>query len=195
MRFMKLFVFFLFPLFVFASLQSNRYAESFVHYFQEGNFSESLRLLDEWEFLEPEERNKIIGMRAAIFLSTGDFEKGALFMDKFAQNLSTEELSNPMINFALRLYEKAFSVSLIEPFQEIPCVCERGLPAGMQLKYGVGMGQVLVDILMLPFGVTSAHGTHGVTIVECFENCDKHREANELAKLICYTLCAFFSKK
>lgn len=33
-----------------------------------------------------------------------------------------------------------------------------------------------------------------VTYVECINNCDLHREAHELAKLICYTLCAIFSK-
>lgn len=143
-----------------------------------------------------EETCKINGMRAAIFLCTGDFEKGSLFMNKFAQNLSAEELSNPMMNFGVRLYENAFSASLIEPviFEEIPCLCKRELTTGMKLKYGVGVGQVLADILVAPFGITGPHGTHGITLVECYANCDKHRDAHEIAKLICYTLCSIFSK-
>ncbi len=47
MRFLRLFVFLFFPLFMFASPLSGRYAESFIHSFQEGQFLESLQILDE----------------------------------------------------------------------------------------------------------------------------------------------------
>jgi hypothetical protein len=56
---LKLFLFLLFPLFIFASPVTNEYAESFIRSFQEGNFLESLGSLDEWETFEPEQKRKI----------------------------------------------------------------------------------------------------------------------------------------
>jgi len=62
MRLLTLFAFWLFPLFIFASPLSSHYAESLLQHFQAGQFSDSLRILDEWETFEPEQGSKIIGM-------------------------------------------------------------------------------------------------------------------------------------
>lgn len=43
-------------------------------------------------------------------------------------------------------------------------------------------------------GITMMHEAEAITMTECFENCDRHRDAHALGKLICYTLCAIFSK-
>ena len=114
MGLLRLFAFLPFPLFIFASPLSDRYVESLAHHFQECRFSESLRILDEWEVFEPEQGNKIMGMRAAVYLSVGDFEKSTMFMDQFIHSLSAEELSDPMMNFILQIYYKAFPGSSIE---------------------------------------------------------------------------------
>lgn len=37
-------------------------------------------------------------------------------------------------------------------------------------------------------------GAQAIPYVECINNCDRHRDAHPLAKLICYALCARFSK-
>jgi hypothetical protein len=78
MRLLKLLAFFLFPLFVFGSPLSSQYVESFIYHFQAEEFPESLQILDDWEVFEPEQKSKIIGMKAAVYLSTGDFERGSL---------------------------------------------------------------------------------------------------------------------
>lgn len=153
MSFVKLIPFLLFPLFICASSLSTHYADSLMQRFQEGNFSESLHILEEWETFEPELSNKINGMRAAVYLSVGNFEKGRVFMDQFIQSLSPEECLDPLLGFVLELYYKAFPVFPIE------CVgvggmvrlCHQEQPAGVKLKYWFGVGQVLVGILAAPF--------------------------------------------
>jgi hypothetical protein len=155
MRLLKFLVFFLFPLFVFGSSLSNQYAESFIYHFRAEKFPESLQILDEWEVFEPEQKNKIIGMKAAVYLSVGDFERGALLMDQFTRSLSIEELSDPMMKFVLQLYYKAFPSSSIEQIscQGIACLCKLEQPTGVKLKYWFGVGQILVGIVAAPFSV------------------------------------------
>lgn len=53
--------------------------------------------------------------------------------------------------------------------------------------------KIAIPIIML-VSAALVREAKAVTYVECFENCDKHREAHELAKLFCYTLCAIFAK-
>lgn len=43
-------------------------------------------------------------------------------------------------------------------------------------------------------GVSMIRGARAVTYVECFDNCNEHREAHPLAKLICYAICAIFAE-
>jgi len=170
MHFLRLFVFLLFPLFIFASPLSisNRYAESFIHYFQEEQFLESLQTLDEWEAFEPEQKSKITGMRAAVYLSKGDLEKGSLLMDKFIHSLSDEELLDPMMNFALQIYYKTRSVS-VKPtsLRGMAHLCKLEQPSGVKLKYWFGVGQILVGVLAAPFsaGTSTALILSGSAIV------------------------------
>ena len=53
--------------------------------------------------------------------------------------------------------------------------------------------KIAIPVIALS-GAAMVHTAQAVTMAECFENCDKHRDAHELAKLICYALCAIFSK-
>jgi hypothetical protein len=197
MRFTKYCFIFILPLFAFASSSSNPYAECFIYNFRESNFTQSSRLLDEWEFMEPAEKNKINGLRAAIFLAAGALDEGALFIGKFAQNLSAEELANPMINFVIRLYEHVFSVSLLESafLHEIPCLCEREKNEETKLKCAIGIAKILADFLANPLAHDATIRAHERTLTECFAMCDEHRDAHELAKLICYAICVFTCKK
>jgi hypothetical protein len=43
-------------------------------------------------------------------------------------------------------------------------------------------------------GASMIHGAQAISYVECHNNCDKHRDAHELAKLICYIACMIFAK-
>ncbi len=168
MHFLRLFIFLPFPLFIFASPLSSRYAESFIHYFQEERFLESLQTLDEWETFEPEQKSKITGMRAAVYLSKGDLEKGSLLIDKFIHSLSNEELLDPMMNFALQIYYKTRSVS-VKPIslKNMAHLCKLEQPSGVKLKYWFGIGQILVGVLAAPFsaGTSTALILSGSAIV------------------------------
>jgi len=42
--------------------------------------------------------------------------------------------------------------------------------------------------------VSMINGAQAISYAECFDNCNEHREAHPLAKLLCYTLCAIFAK-
>ena len=44
-------------------------------------------------------------------------------------------------------------------------------------------------------GLSNLQGAQAVTLAECYDNCNQHRDAHELAKLICYALCHMFSKE
>lgn len=159
MSVLRLFVFGLFPLFVSASSLSNQYVESFIRFFQEGELIESLQLLDEWEAFESEQKNKIMGMRAAIYLSKGDLNRGSLLMDQFIRTLSDEELSDPMMHFVLQVYYKALpSCSAAQnDFARMAFLCKQEQPSGVKLKYWFGVGQILVGVLAAPFSAgTSA---------------------------------------
>ena len=35
---------------------------------------------------------------------------------------------------------------------------------------------------------------HAITYVECVDACDQHEDAHPLAKLLCYAMCAIFTK-
>ena len=39
------------------------------------------------------------------------------------------------------------------------------------------------------------NGAQAIKYNECFENCGKHRDAHELAILLCQVLCFFFADK
>ena len=43
-------------------------------------------------------------------------------------------------------------------------------------------------------GAVMIQEVEAVTMAECFQNCDRHRDADALSKLVCYALCAIFSK-
>lgn len=169
MHFLRLFVFLLFPLFMFASPLSGRYAESFMHSFQEGQFLESLQTLDAWEAFEPEQKSKITGMRAAIYLSTGDLERGSLLMDQFIHSLSAEELSDPMMSFVLQVYYKALPASSVAQvsFTGMARLCKQEQPSGVKLKYWFGVSQILVGVLAAPFsaGTSTALILSGTAMV------------------------------
>jgi hypothetical protein len=98
MNLLSLFSFLAFPLCIFASSLSSRYAESLVHNFHEGKFVESLQLLDEWEILEPKKINRITGIKAAVYFSIGEHEKGKRLMEQFILGVALEELSEPRVN-------------------------------------------------------------------------------------------------
>lgn len=53
---------------------------------------------------------------------------------------------------------------------------------------------IAVPIIALA-GVSALPTVNAVTLAECYENCNAHRDAHELAKLICYGLCHIFAKK
>ncbi len=169
MRLLKFLAFFLFPLFAFGSSLSSQYAESFIYHFQAGQFPKSLQILDDWEVFEPEQKSKIIGMKAAVYLSAGDFERGALLMDQFTRSLSIEELSDPMMKCVLQMYYKAFPGSSIEQisFQGIARLCKQEQPTGVKLKYWFGVGQILVGIVAAPFsaGASTALILSGAAMV------------------------------
>ena len=46
---------------------------------------------------------------------------------------------------------------------------------------------ILVTALMIK-------GAQAIGYVECINNCNEHRDAHALAKLMCYALCAIFAK-
>jgi len=127
MIFLRVFFLLYFPLFLFASPLSDQYAESFMDHFQKGDFSESMRLLDEWKMMDPIHEGRIVGMKAAVYLATGDFEKSKILMNRFIQGLSFEELSDPTMNFVLQFYYKIFSDSSfgLLDFQKIGHLCKQ----------------------------------------------------------------------
>jgi len=165
-----LFVLF-FPLFIFGSpINLNKsYAESLVHHFQEGDCESSLRILNQWESFAPEQAVKIIGMKAAVYLSMGDFQAGKPLMDQFIQELSPEEISDPMMSFVLGIYYKTFANSSAEEVtaQEIACLCKYEQPTGVKLRYWFGVGQILVGIIAAPLsgGASATLIFSGITTV------------------------------
>lgn len=172
MHLLRMFIFLLFPLFIFASPLSNRYAESFGHFFQQGDFLNSLQILDDWEVFEPEQKSRIMGMRAAVYLSVGKIEEGALLMDQFIHSLSAEELSDPMMNFALEVYYKALPSPSGPSLEQISFVgmarlCKQEQPSGVKLKYWFGVGQIFVGVLAAPFsaGTSTALILSGTAMV------------------------------
>jgi len=72
-------------------------------------------------------------MRAAVYFSKGDLEKGSLLMDKFIHSLSDEELLDPMMNFALQIYYKTRSVS-VKPIslKNMAHLCKLEQPSGVK---------------------------------------------------------------
>jgi hypothetical protein len=169
MRWLRMFIFLIFPLCIFASPLSSRYGESFVHSFQQGDFLDSLQILDEWGAFEPEQKSKITGMRAAVYLSVGQIEEGTLLMDQFIHSLSAEELSDPMMTFILQVYYKALPSSSMEQisFTGMARLCKQEQPSGVKLKYWFGVGQILVGVLAAPFsaGTSTALILSGTAMV------------------------------
>lgn len=155
MNFFRLLFVLFFPLVIFSSpVNLNKsYAESLVGHFQQGDCKNSLQVLNEWESYAPELTVKITGIKAAVYLSMGDFQTGKTLMDQFIQDLSLEELSDPMMNFVLEIYYKTFVHSLVEvvAVQEIACLCKHEQPTGVKLRYWFGVGQILVGIIAAPF--------------------------------------------
>lgn len=163
-----LFVLF-FPLAIFSSPTNKHYAESLVQHFQKGDFENSLRVLNEWESFAPEQSVKITGMKAAVYLSMGDFQIGKTLMDQFIQELSPEELSDPMMNFILEIYYKTFAKAPAEQVavQKVTCLCKQEQPTGVKLRYWFGVGQILVGIIAAPFsgGASATLIFSGITTV------------------------------
>lgn len=171
MIYLRLLFILFFPVVVFGSpISLNKfYAESLVHHFQEGDCENSLRILNEWESFAPEQEVKITGMKAAVYLSMGDFRAGKTLMDQFIQELSPEELSDPMMSFVLGIYHKTFVNSLAERFatQEIAYLCNHEQPTGVKLRYWFGVGQILVGVIAAPFssGASATLIFSGITTV------------------------------
>lgn len=43
--------------------------------------------------------------------------------------------------------------------------------------------------------LTMINSVQSIPFTECIDNCNKHRDVHDLAKLLCYTLCWLFAKK
>lgn len=43
-------------------------------------------------------------------------------------------------------------------------------------------------------GMSMMYQAQAISKTECLANCDRHRDASELAKLICQALCIFFGE-
>lgn len=52
---------------------------------------------------------------------------------------------------------------------------------------------IAVPIIALA-GISSITGARAITYVECIDQCNEHRDAGDLAKLLCYTLCLIFAR-
>lgn len=53
--------------------------------------------------------------------------------------------------------------------------------------------KIAVPLIILA-AVSMPQQAEAITYVECFNNCDKHRDVDALSKFVCYALCAIFSK-
>jgi hypothetical protein len=147
-----------FPIFAFASFD-DYYAQSFSDHFREKKFNESLQLLDRWEISAPSHKDRILGMRAAVYLAMGDLENSRMFMDECIRNLGVEGASDPLLCSILQMYYKVLenpTGDLSAPNGSVRS-CKHEQPKGVKLKYWFGVGQILVGVLALPFSAgTSA---------------------------------------
>jgi len=168
MNISKFFFILFFPVLAFASLD-DYYAQSFVDHFRERRFNESLELLEHWETSQPSHRDRILGMKAAVYLAMGDLEKSRTFMDECIQNLELENISDPLLNDIFQMYYRA----LENTPEDLPApnglarLCKHEQPKGIKLKYWFGVGQILVGMLALPFsaGTSTALILSGAAMV------------------------------
>jgi hypothetical protein len=148
-----LFVLFL-PAIIF-SYSDEDYIQSFAHSFQEGKFDEGLLILEEWELSQPLHRGRILGMKAAVYLSMGAREKSKAFMDECLQNLETESAPDPLLEDVIKMYYKALeetTTGLISTNALIG-LCNFEQPTGVKLRYWFGIGQMLAGVLAAPFSL------------------------------------------
>ncbi len=150
------------PMFAFAS-PDNYYAQPFADSFREGRFNESLQLLERWEASQPSHRDRILGIKAAVYLAMGDLEKSRVLMEECVQNLGIENIADPVLRDIFLMYYKA----LESPEQNIPnsaiglqftssqnrlvFPCKHEQPIGLKFKYWFGVGQILAGVLAAPF--------------------------------------------
>lgn len=149
---MKLLSIFLFPTFIFASFD-DYYIQAFSNHFRRGSFSESLEVLEHWEISQPTHRNRILGMKAAVYLARGDLEKSRTLMDQCVKNFKSDEISNPLLLGIIRMYYKSLE-DVSENLSLTPIggqSCKQEQPKGVKLKYWLGVGQILVGVLAAPF--------------------------------------------
>jgi hypothetical protein len=152
MNFFRYFFILIVPVFAFASFEDS-YFQSFICNFQEKKFDESLEILDYLERTQPTRRDRILGMKGAVYLAMGELEKSRMFMDECIQNLMTENVSDPLLDYIFQVYYKALegSPENFPVFNGVALLCKQEQPSGVKLKYWFGIGQILVGILAAPF--------------------------------------------
>lgn len=142
----------LFPVFAFTSFD-DYYIQSFADHFQRGDFTESLEILERWETLQPPHGNRILGMKAAVYLAQGDLEKSKILMDECVKHFESNEISDPLLLGIITMYYKSLentSENFLMPIGLFQ-LCKQGQPKGVKLKYWFGVGQIVVGVLAVPF--------------------------------------------
>jgi len=85
-----------FPLFLCADI-NKEYSESFIQNLNSKNIHECHKILDDWEFCNPDIRSTIIGLKAVLVLVKGDIIKSISMMESALSALKSTTLSNEII--------------------------------------------------------------------------------------------------
>ncbi len=152
----------LFPLFTFSCPIDEYFAETLSNKIQSRDFQGGLEIIETWEQIHSDLGNRVLAMKASIFISQGDLENGKYYMNHFMNSLSEVEKNEPLMAFVISSYLKAVhctALSLLES-QATARLCDVEQPPGVKIRFWLGLGQTLAGIALMPFNPPA-----GITLV------------------------------
>ncbi|EKE08347.1 MAG: hypothetical protein ACD_17C00217G0001 [uncultured bacterium] len=152
----------LFPLFAFSFPIDEYFAETLSHKIQYRDFQGGLAIIEAWEQMHPDLGNRVLAMKASIYLSQGDLEKGGYYMSHFINCLSEMEKNEPLMAFVINSYHKGVLCTIFSFIenQATANLCGVEQPPGVKVRFWLGLGQILAGLALMPFNPPA-----GITLI------------------------------
>jgi len=133
-----------FPLFAFSCSIDEYFAETLSNKIQYKDFLGGLEIIEAWELMHPDLGNRVLAMKASIYLSQGDLEKGGHYMSHFINSLSEMEKNEPLMAFVINSYHKRALYTGFSAIgnQATANLCSVEQPSGVKVRFWLGLGQL-----------------------------------------------------
>lgn len=154
----------LFPLFAFSCPVDEYFAETLSNKIQYGDFQGGLEIIEAWEQMHSDLGNRVLAMKASIYISQGDLEKGGYYMSHFINSLSEMEKNEPLMAFVINSYYKGVLCTAFSFIgnQATAHLCGVEQPPGVKVKFWLGLAQTLAGLALMPFNPPAGIALIGV---------------------------------